>query len=359
VSGTLKGDIEGVAFSQEVRLAANETKVVKFTPDKFAQLAIDNPRLWWPIQVGTPNLYTLKLQFETGGAVSDESSTRFGIREVTSILDEQNHRLFRINGKNILIRGAGYTFDMMLRTSPEKQEAELKYVRDMNLNTVRLEGKLEDEHFFDLTDQMGILVTAGWCCCDHWEKWENWKDEDHSIAAASLRDQIRRLRGHPSIFNWMNGSDNPPVAAVEKKYIEILKELDWPNPFESSATEKPTDASGKTGVKMTGPYDWVPPNYWLLDKTRGGAHGFNSETGPGPAIPPIESLRRMLPEDHLWPVNTWWDYHAGGGAFKDLKVYTARRCALRPVGRRGRVRAQGASDGLRRAPRHVRGVRTQ
>ena len=40
-----------------------------------------------------------------------------------------------------------------------------------------------------------------------------------------------------------------------------------------------------------------------LDKTRGGAHGFNTETGPGPAIPPIESLRAMLPEDHLWPVN--------------------------------------------------------
>jgi exo-1,4-beta-D-glucosaminidase len=322
VSGTLKGEIEGIAFSQEVRLAGNETKVVKFTPDKFAQLKIDNPRLWWPIQVGTPNLYTLKLQFETGGAVSDESATRFGIREVTSILDEQNHRVFRINGKNILIRGAGYTFDMMLRTSPEKQEAELKYVRDMNLNTVRLEGKLEDDHFFDLTDQMGILVTAGWCCCDHWEKWDNWKDEDHSIAAASLRDQIRRLRGHPSIFNWMNGSDNPPVAEVEKKYIEIVNELDWPNPFESSATERPTEVSGKTGVKMTGPYDWVPPNYWLLDKTRGGAHGFNSETGPGPAIPPIESLRKMLPEDRLWPVNTWWDYHAGGGAFKDLKVFT-------------------------------------
>src|ERR1022692_4926793 len=74
------------------------------------------------------------------------------------------------------IRGAGYTFDMMLRSSPEKQEAELKYVRDMNLNTVRMEGKLEDDHFFDLTDQMGILVTAGWCCCDHWEKWANWKD---------------------------------------------------------------------------------------------------------------------------------------------------------------------------------------
>jgi len=322
VAGTLHGEIEGLTFAQQVRLGPGEIKVVKFAPDKFAQLKIEHPRLWWPVPVGTPNLYSLKLRFETGGAVSDEASQRFGIREVTSILDEQSHRLFRINGKNILIRGAGYTFDMLLRSSPERQEDELKYVRDMHLNAVRLEGKLEDDHFFDLTDQMGILVTAGWCCCDHWERWQNWKDEDHSIAAASLRDQIRRLRSHPSIFNWMNGSDNPPVPAVERKYIEILKELDWPNPFESSATERPTVVSGKTGVKMTGPYDYVPPNYWLLDKTRGGAHGFNTETGPGPAIPPIETLRQMLPEDHLWPVNSWWDYHAGGGPFKDLKIFT-------------------------------------
>jgi len=322
VTGTLKGDIDGTAFSQQVRLAANERKVIKFTADQFAQLKIDNPRLWWPVQVGTPNLYALKLQFETGGAVSDEASLRFGMREATSILDEQNHRVFRINGKNLLIRGAGYTFDMLLRSSPSRQEAELKYVRDMNLNTVRLEGKLEDDHFLDLADQMGILVMPGWCCCDHWEKWSNWKDEDHSIAAESLRDQIRRLRAHPSVFNWMNGSDNPPVADVEKKYIEILNELDWPNPFESSATQRPTDVSGKTGVKMTGPYDYVPPNYWLLDKTRGGAHGFNTETGPGPAVPPVESIRQMLPEEHWWPIDSWWNYHTGGGPFRDIKIFT-------------------------------------
>jgi len=39
--------------------------------------------------------------------------------------------------------------------------------------------------------------------------------------------------------------------------------------------------------KMTGPYEYVAPSYWLLDKPRGGAHGFNTETGPGPAVPPL------------------------------------------------------------------------
>ena len=83
---------------------------------------------------------------------------------------------------------------MLLRSSPEKQEAELKYVRDMNLNTVRFEGKIEDENFLRLADEYGILVMAGWCCCDHWEQWKDWDDEDRVVAAASMRDQIRLLR---------------------------------------------------------------------------------------------------------------------------------------------------------------------
>jgi exo-1,4-beta-D-glucosaminidase len=322
VSGTLQGQIEGITFSQPVQLGAGERKVVTFAPDRFAQLKIANPRLWWPAQVGTQNLYPLVLRFETGGTVSDEARLDFGIREVTSRLDEQNHRVFQINGRNILIRGAGYTFDMLLRSTPQRQEDELRYVRDMNLNTVRMEGKLEDDHFLGLCDRMGILVLAGWCCCDHWERWGNWNEENFTIAAESLRDQIRRLRSHAAVFDWLNGSDNPPIAKVERRYIEILKELNWPDPYQSSATAKPTEVSGQTGVKMTGPYEYIAPSYWLLDTKRGGAHGFNTETGPGPAVPPIESLRAMLPDDKLWPINAVWEYHAGGGPFRNVKVFT-------------------------------------
>jgi exo-1,4-beta-D-glucosaminidase len=322
VDGVLKGKIENLEFSQPVRLSPHETRVVRFTPDKFSQLRIANPRLWWPVPAGPQSLYPLDLQFETGGQVSDSSRLRFGIREVAAQIDDRGHLVFRINGKNILIRGAGYTFDLLLRSSPERQEAELKYVRDMNLNAIRLEGKIEDDHFLELCDRYGILVMAGWCCCDHWERWQNWDAEDEIIAAESLRDQIRRLRHHPSVFTWMNGSDNPPPAKIEKMYLGILKELDWPNPIQSNATQKPAEFTGPTGVKMLGPYEYVPPSYWFLDKSRGGAYGFNTETGPGPAPPPIESLRRMLPEDRLWPVNSTWDYHAGGGAFRDIKVFT-------------------------------------
>lgn len=336
VSGALKGQIEQINFSQPVRLDPKQTKIVTFSPAQFTQLSLANPRLWWPVQTGPQNLYTLTVQFEAAGTISDQKKIRFGVREITSELDTRDHkaeaqnneehlyahRIFKVNGRNILIRGAGYSFDMLLREVPEREESELKYVRDMNLNSVRLEGKIADDHFLDLADEYGILVMAGWCCCDRWERWRDWNDENHQIAAESLRDQIRRLRGHPSVFNWMNGSDNPPPPEIENIYVGILKQLNWPNPYESSATAKPTSVTGDTGVKMTGPYDYVPPSYWLLDSEHGGAFGFNTETSPGPAVPPLESLREMLPEDHLWPINSWWDYHAGGGVFRNIKLFT-------------------------------------
>ena len=321
VHGILQGTIGNIHFAQPVDLGPRESKTVRFSPENYRQLNISDPKLWWPAQVGEQNLYTLDVQFAADNVISDHQSIRFGIREVKAEVDRDEHLVFSINGKKILIRGAGYSFDMLLRSSPERQEAEIQYVRNMNLNSIRMEGKIEDDNFLELCDKYGILVLAGWCCCDQWEQWTKWTPENYVVAAASLRDQIRRLRSHPSMLTWLNGSDFHAPPQVEEMYIRILKENEWPNPFQSSATAEPSSVTGKTGVKMTGPYLYVAPPYWLLDKKHGGAHGFNTETCPGPAIPPAESLRQMLPRDHLWPIDSYWDYHAEGREFRSMELY--------------------------------------
>jgi exo-1,4-beta-D-glucosaminidase len=335
VKGTLKGQIEDVKFEQEVELAPNEAKDVTFTPDQYAQLFFAKPRLWWPVQMGKPNLYALTMEFEVGGAVSDQSHTEFGIREVTSDLNSVGGRAFHINGKNILIRGGGWTPDMMLRESSQRLHDEFRYVRDMGLNTIRLEGKLETQEFYDIADREGILVMAGWCCCDFWERWPRWQPQDFEIAKQSLRDQIYRLRSHPSLVMWLNGSDNAPPPDVEQMYLDVEKELFWPNPVVSSATGKETSVTGDSGVKMTGPYEYVAPSYWEVDTPEGqpgrkrcnpggcgGAYGFNTETSMGPAVPPVESILAMVGKDHLWPIDDVWNYHAGGGEFKTIGVFS-------------------------------------
>jgi exo-1,4-beta-D-glucosaminidase len=335
VKGKLRGQIENVRFEQDVELDPHEVKNVTFTPDKFAQLVFSHPRLWWPAQMGKVFLYPLTMEFEANGAVSDRAAAEFGIREITSDFNSVGGRQFHINGKNILIRGGGWAPDMMLRENSQRLRDEFRYVRDMGLNTIRLEGKLETREFFDLADRQGILVMAGWCCCDHWEHWGKWKPKDFEIAKQSLRDQIYRLRSHPSMLMWLNGSDNPPPPDVEQMYLDVEKETLWPNPIASSATGKKTTVTGNSGLKMTGPYEYVAPSYWELDTSEGqpgrtecnpggcgGAYGFNTETSMGPAVPPIESIRAMVGKDHLWPIDDVWNYHAGGGKFTTISIFS-------------------------------------
>ena len=259
VTALVQAEVAGEELQQSVELAASETKIVRFSPDQFAQLMLAHPRLWWPYQMGEPYLYTAKFHVETGKEISDSASLDFGIREVTSELTDKGHRLFKVNGKRVLIRGAAWAPDMLLRWSSKKVDADLEYTKHMGLNAIRLEGKIDRKEFFDKTDRLGILVMPGWICCDTWEHWDSWTPETKKIAAASLVDQIKSLRTHPSVFVWFYGSDNPPPPEIENMYLGILKELEWPNPAVSSASETPTTVTGKSGVKMTGPYEYEPP----------------------------------------------------------------------------------------------------
>ncbi|AXC14159.1 Beta-galactosidase [Acidisarcina polymorpha] len=322
VKGNVLATIAGVSLKQAVELQPGEDKEILFDPQTYPELHLKHPALWWPYQMGSPHLETASVSFVTAGKVSDEQSVRFGIREVTSELTDKGFRLFKVNGKPILIRGAGWSQDMLLRENPQHLEQQFRLVEDMHLNTIRLEGKLETEHFFQLADEQGILVMLGWCCCDQWEHWDKWTAENHAVSTASLRSQMLRLRHHASLLVWLNGSDNPPPADVEKTYLDVESQTRWPNPILSSATQAPTTVTGKSGVKMTGPYDYVAPSYWLTDANRyGGAYGFNTETSPGPAIPTLSSLKKFIPASNIWPPDDIWSLHYGGEGFKKLTVY--------------------------------------
>jgi exo-1,4-beta-D-glucosaminidase len=320
VAGVLSGDIEGVSFEQQISLGANESRTVNFAPQKFPQLRIRDAKLWWPKQMGEPSLHILRMHFAVGDEISDEMTTRFGVREITSSIDPNGNRLFSINGKRLFIRGAGWAPDMLLRESSDRLRAQFRYIRDLNLNTVRLEGKLETEQFYNLADEEGVLVIAGWSCCDRWQEAKKWNARDLHIATESLRSQARRLRSHPSILAWLNGSDEGPPPYVENAFLATLKAADWPNPVLFSAAGEPSDITGATGVKMTGPYDYVPPDFWLADREgrNGGAAGFNTETGPGPAIPPKSSLEKMFGQDHLQPDDPAWSFHNALGTYSKL-----------------------------------------
>jgi exo-1,4-beta-D-glucosaminidase len=317
-----------IAISDTVELAPGERRTLRFEPAHFPALNVSAPRLWWPFELGAQNLYrlTVRAVVVAPGAddASDEVSARFGIREIDSDLAVGGHRLFRVNGRKLLVRGAGYAPDLFLRADRQRVADQMAYVRDMRLNTVRVEGTLGDDELYDLADELGILIMAGWCCCDHWEHDDDWDDEDRAVARASMDSQARLLVRHPSTMMWLNGSDNIRRPATEQAYVDVLRDLDWSVPIIAAAMRGTSEVTGPTGMKMNGPYGWVPPSYWSLDDERGGAFGFATEVSMGAAIPTAGSLRRFLPSGSEWPVDDVWRFHAGGSSTtQDLGPYLA------------------------------------
>lgn len=312
VEGIVRGTADGHAFSCPVTLAAGERK--RFVLP--SEIHIEHPRLWWCHNMGKPELCDLHVEFIENEKVSDSEDIRFGIRETHSYLTEEGYRGFTLNGKKVLLRGAGWTDDIYLRDTPETNRLQLEYVRDMNMNTVRLEGFWgTSQNLYDLCDEMGLLILAGWSC--HWE-WEDYlgspvvepyggivTPEKISLIAQSFEDQVMWLRRHPSIIGWFVGSDRIPKPELEKSYQQFLSEQD-DRDYIISAKNLKSELSGWSGTKMEGPYEYVGPSYWYHPEAPGGAFGFNTETGIGAQLPVKESLQKMLGQQ-LFPIDQRWN----------------------------------------------------
>ena len=151
-----------------VALEAGETKEITLTPKEMGILHVKDPRVWWTYDMGKPELYKIVVGADMNGAVSDTRETTFGIRKIESRLTDDGYRQMTLNGKDVLIKGAGWTDDIFLRDTPESIEQQVRYVMDMNMNLIRFEniwGK--DDTVYDLCDRLGVLALVGWSC--QWE----------------------------------------------------------------------------------------------------------------------------------------------------------------------------------------------
>jgi exo-1,4-beta-D-glucosaminidase len=334
---TVSAAFDRINLEKAVELKPNEVREIFFRPSAFDELVMKNPRLWWPNNMGEQALYDLKLEAVVDKKTSDKEELRFGIREIEDFWNESGYRGFMVNGQKVLIRSAGWVDDILLGDTDEKVIAQMKYAKHMNLNSIRLESFWgRNRTIMNMADELGILLMLGWTA--HWE-WESYigiphdeyvsirGEEAKNLHANNYRDQVLWHRRHPSVAIWTYGSDKLPRPSLEIMLNERMALADTTRPILSycggamlmgDSDPRQSEISGPTGVKMEGPYDWVPPVYWYIDERYGGAFGFNTEVGPGPQIPPLSSLKKMLPEEHLWPVNDVWLYYSGRNQFENL-----------------------------------------
>jgi exo-1,4-beta-D-glucosaminidase len=321
VSGVLSGEISrpgkpAIKFEQPISLFRDETKEVSFSAEQFRDLIVRDPDLWWPYRWGKPNLYRLKLQFKINEEISDVQQIDFGIRKIIQKRDTDTsfpeigtggNFYLQINGKDYLIRGAVYTPDLLMKNDPARDAAIMLYAKDLGLNMLRWELKIADDTMIERADREGMPVMLGWMCCGQWEQWDSWTAEDQWVARASLRARLRELRSHPSVVLWANGSDGLPPDPVLNDYHAIEHELHWQNAIVDTVSHVNRYWSG---IHMAGPYVWHPPSYWFSERY-GPARGSSAEEGDNEIVPPLDSLKKFIPADKLWPPNEYWYFHAG------------------------------------------------
>ncbi|KAF7557326.1 hypothetical protein G7Z17_g858 [Cylindrodendrum hubeiense] len=321
---------------QCVTLESKETRIVEITH------RINNPNIWWPKTWGSQPLYQSRLTFSVDSELSDVADSRFGIRTVTSHINIHNDTQFTLNGHPFQVLGGGYSPDHFFRWDRDRFITIAKYILDMGLNTLRLEGSLEHPELYEIADEMGIMIIAGWVCCSKWESWDFnhnlgvepvplWVEGDYETANASIRHEAAMMQPHPSMLAFFVGSDFWPNDRATKIYVDGLKQAFWQTPIIASASKRGyPKLLGPAGMKMDGPYDWVPPNYWYdiepSEERLGAAFGFGSELGAGVGTPEIGSLKRFLSQedmDDLWkhPNKNLFHMSTNTSSFYNREIY--------------------------------------
>jgi exo-1,4-beta-D-glucosaminidase len=333
-----------ITLARTVALGPEEQAPVTFSAAEFPQLQLQHPAVWWPYQMGAQPLYHLTMTASDpaatadGGATAtgnsqlaatgDSQSLSFGIRTVSSELvgpspqAPSGVRRFSINGRPFVLRGGGWAEDLFLRYSAANTAAQIALIKNLGLNAIRTEGKQMPQDFYEQMDRAGILIDAGFQCCDAWQPEGRHKPSasEYHVMEVSARTIGEELRDHPSVldFSW---SDNAPTPEQEKVSLRGLAAAEFQDPLIASAEYNSGRVLGPSGEKE-GPYDWVPPSYWYdqthydpHDPTRtnvGGSWGFDSEASAGDTIPTMDSIARFMApfeQEALWQEPAFNQYH--------------------------------------------------
>ncbi len=204
------GPAEVVVEEGGTLLASGQVSLVKGIHSYPLDFAIDNPKLWWTNGLGAQHLYTLTGKVKAGAGESAVTK-RIGIRTLELVREKDDKGTsfyFKLNGFPVFMKGVNYIpNDMFLpRVTPEKYRNVVNTARESNMNMIRIwgGGVYEEDLFYDLCDEAGILV---------------WQDfmfacamfPGDSLFLENVRqeaiDNVKRLRTHPSIGLWCGNNE--------------------------------------------------------------------------------------------------------------------------------------------------------
>ncbi len=249
-------------------------------------IEINSPLLWWSWDLGTANLYKLKIS--SGSFSSKEIS--FGIQKFH--LDEKQQ--FFINGKKLFLRGTNVIPAQFLSSFRKEKISEVvSLMKEANVNIVRVHAHVNRKEFYDECDRQGIII---------WQDFSLQWTYDESLAFKSeavkqIKEMVNHLYNHASIAVWC--CHNEPGDQI--KTLDPLLE-------EAVKSEDTTRIVRRASNYEEHAYDgW----YWGSKE-----HYAAASMGPlvtefgAQALPELDSLNKIVGEKNLFPPD-WkiWEYH--------------------------------------------------
>lgn len=289
LAAVLSGSFGGYSFTVKENLAPGESR------DLSALVDVHDPELWWPNGYGKPNLYDVKLVAYDGRNVSDRTSFKAGIRQMTWNEDDGRLTMY-VNGRRFSGKGGNWGFpEILYRYTSKEYDTAVRYHAEQNFTMIRnWVGQTGREEFYDACDRYGIMVWQ-----DFWlaNPADGPDPADEDMFVANARDYLKRIRRHPSIGLYCGRNEGVPPATIDEALRDAVKTLHGDICYISDS------AAGV--VSGHGPYNFKYPTetfgLWGQDR-------MHSERGM-PNIPNYESLAQMLSPDHLWPQNDAWGMH--------------------------------------------------
>lgn len=202
------------------------------------ELRVENPEIWWPHGYGAQPLYTLETILQDESGELDRKSMRIGLRTVT--ISQENDQwgqefCFLVNGVKIFAMGADYIPEeqIIARCSRSKTQALLEQCIKANFNCIRVwgGGYYPEDWFFDLCDEMGLLVWEDFMfACAVYRMTDAFRENIRQ----ELIDNIKRIRHHACLGLWCGNNENeamwcewgiPQIEELKQDYLEQFEEL--------------------------------------------------------------------------------------------------------------------------------------
>ena len=216
---TLHLDVESTAPGDyTVEILSNRKVFQKFplqadqgNQHKMFSFTIENPRLWWPNEMGEQYLYDFEIRLKSSDKILDSKQIKTGVKTV-QIVQEPDAKgfsfYFKVNGVPMYAKGANYVPEEMIETwiKPENTQKLLKMAQEAHFNMLRVWGGgiYPSDDFFNICDTLGILVWEDFMYAGTMYPYDEAFLENAKIEAL---EQVKRLASHPSLGLWCGGNE--------------------------------------------------------------------------------------------------------------------------------------------------------